>query len=123
MKSALQTLPGGIAYNYEGPEVLRDQGFSLSAGLHSWSWMGALFGPMAFYLIGLFAVRRRERMKTDISGRRRRTAYKKVSRGFKMAKNFINDESGYYEELIKQLRNYLADKFDRPAAGLTFSEV
>ena len=119
----LETLMEGIAHNYEGLDVLEDQAFSLSTLLHSWSWLGVLFGPLVFYLTGFFTVRRRDRLKADVSGRRRRSAYKKVTRGFKKVKALVNDESRYYEELIKQVRNYLADKFDRPAAGLTFGEV
>ncbi len=122
-KSKPENLPGGIAYNYEGLDVLKDQGFNPSALFRSWSWLGVLFGPMVFYLICLLAVRRRNRAKSDISGQRKKSAYRKISRGFKKVKNLINDEPRYYEELIKEVRNYLADKFNIPAAGLIFSEV
>ncbi len=80
--------------------------------------------PLAYAAL-LLAVRRRERLRTDTRYVRHRAARRNARQRLVAADRASrkNDDALFYQEIHRALTDYLADKLDRPAAGLTVDDV
>jgi hypothetical protein len=84
-------------------------------------WFGS-FGFPVFVLAGLFMWnRRREKFQTDIGFARSRRAFKKIKTYFLNAEKAMNEQKvrDFYGFISRGLNSYLADKLNRPEAGIT----
>ncbi len=87
-------------------------------------WLGS-FGLPVFVLAGLFIWnKRREKFQTDIGFARSRRAFKNIKTYFQNAEKAMQEENirDFYDSISKGLNSYLADKLNRPEAGIT-SEI
>jgi hypothetical protein len=108
---------GGILANYTGmDEVLAQQALTPGPLL----WAGLMLPPVAF--AASWTVRRRsERMRTDIGFARKRRAYREAMgrlRGVGVA-----DTSQVAAAISSAIGNYVADRCNLPAGGMTRSAV
>ncbi len=88
------------------------------------TWLGS-FGLPVFVLAGLFIWnKRREKFQTDIGFARSRRAFKNIKTYFQNAEKAMQEENirEFYDSISKGLNSYLADKLNRPEAGIT-SEI
>jgi hypothetical protein len=83
----------------------------------------ALFAiPWALVPFGIWWGRRRERLQTDTGFARSRRAARAAAR--RLAKSAARgDGAGFHEEVAGALVDYVADRTNRSAAGLTYEEV
>lgn len=111
----LTELSGGIVANYYGStELLADQSFAPGAA----SVVVAVAPPLLFGV--LWAGRRRkERLRTDRSYARRRTARRNASRALASAR----DGAGAADAVAGALVGYVADRCNLPTAGLTRADA
>ncbi len=109
---------GGIEYNYSAAEALVDQRFDLAEALESPAWIAALGAPPVLYFSALMMLMWRKRGRGDESLRRRRRALGSARRALEAPRP---SESAAVH-VGAALRQYMADRFDRPAAGLTTSD-
>ncbi len=80
--------------------------------------------PMA-YLCLLLVVRQRERMRTDKGYVRHRNALRNARRRLLEAEQAMRrgDDVTFYQQIHKGVAEYLADKLDEPAAGITVDDA
>jgi len=81
--------------------------------------------PIIAYLFCLGIVRHRERLRTDIAYRRSRTALKKAEDHIRKAEDAINENiwDAAFMECSRAVTEYLADKLNVPAGGLTPADI
>jgi hypothetical protein len=110
----------GLSANYYGPEVLRNQSFSLATAIASPGY-AVLWSLPSAALIASVVVRfgRRTDPKALARKRRRRAARRAVQQ-FKSVAEAAPDERP--ELVLATLRQYVGDRFDRVAASLTAEE-
>jgi hypothetical protein len=121
VQSEIESAEGGIAYNYEGPDVLVNQAAGPGAWLRSPGWLVGLSVPPLVYL-GLLGFTLYGRWRdSDPAARRSRQALKSLSRSMSALKPADTDE--YYAGVLDSLRRYLGDKLGVTAASLTFADV
>ncbi len=118
MAAEIREQDKGIAHNYGAAAALTDQRFDLAAALRSPGWLIGIGTPPALYLLALLAGVRRRRRAGDDAARRRR-------RALAAARHVLAEpRSGESpaDRASRALRQYLADRFDRPAAALTTAD-
>lgn len=116
--TSLTLLTGGISPNFvDARAVLADQTFTLTM-----PWTAALFGSPLMWLVVTLWVRHHDRLRSDVGlARRRRAKRNALSR---LARGARDTSPG--ARLISAgaaLTGYVADRFDRPEAALTATEV
>jgi len=81
--------------------------------------------PPIVYAALLLGIRRRERLRTDTRYVRHRSALRNARRRLMAAERagHEGDDTTFYQEIHRAVTDYLADKLDRPAAGLTIVDV
>ncbi|GAB4346223.1 MAG: hypothetical protein Kow0099_27250 [Candidatus Abyssubacteria bacterium] len=81
--------------------------------------------PALLYAVCLVIARHRERMKTDAAYRRSRQAAKTAEVHTQAARNAFDEKrwDDVFAECSRAVTEYLADKCNMPAAGITASEV
>ena len=86
-------------------------------------WLQVL--PALSVLLALFISQRQQRLAADTGLARKIQARGIAGRRLKKAKLVLkeNNADSYYAELSSALRGYIADKCNKPAAGLTIEEV
>jgi len=87
---------------------------------------GVVLGlPPAVYAGLMLVLRRRERLRTDRQYTRRRAALRNARRRLIAANHAVRKgENGeFYQAIHRAVTDYLADKLDRPAAGLTVDDA
>jgi len=121
--SALESWKDGIAYNYEGGEVLakRDYGFSavISRG---WNVLIISLPPALFLLIlsGTMVVRRRE---SDPLGKRSRRAFRVLRRRLSGIRKSSPGDQDTHGEVLEALKEYFAGKLCRRSLSMTTDEI
>jgi len=93
--------------------------------LHKRGWFAlALILPVALIPVGIVLGRRRERFLTDHGFRRARraarTAAKRLDRAARRAEV---SPAAFHEEVAGALVDYVADRANRPASGLTYDQL
>jgi hypothetical protein len=121
--SPLEGWKEGIAYNYEGPEVLVRQQVGLASAFANGGWLAAFLVPPAVFFILLSTVVTKRRRIADAEGRLSRSAFKRFKRRLDALKK--GDESGaaLCERLLGELRDYLGDKFSTAGSTLTAGDA
>lgn len=122
-QSDVRPLRQDIRYIKQAPGGLRDR----SIFFYRTPWFAALvLLPIAADL-GLIAyVRRRDRLHANARHRRERRARSVARRRLRNARRRINTAGGahaFYAEVAQALTEYVADKFDVSAAGLTHERI
>ncbi len=125
VRSELEDWSQGIAHNYEGPDILEDQGYRLSSLVRSPAWVAASVVPFLGYVSLLIFVTVRRRRTADPRRDRSRKAFAVFRR--KVEKLAAGGESGIggdaHAVLLEAVRTYLGDRLALPAASLTFLDV
>ena len=121
VQSEIKSAEGGIAFNYESPDVLVNQAAGPAAWLRSPGWIVGLSLPPLVYL-GLLGFTLYGRWReSDPAARRSRQALKSLSKSMAALKPADTDE--YYAGVLDALRQYLGGKLGVRAASLTFADV
>ncbi len=122
-KSELETWSQGIAYNYEGPEVLERQVYRISAITRSPLWLAVMVVPLPAFAALLVFAKVRQRRTADPNGLRSRRAFAR----FKQRVGAIGAEgsrgSNACAALLDALRAYLGDKLRHNGSALTFADI
>jgi hypothetical protein len=114
----------GIAYNYEGPEVVIPQDFGISSALGDPIRLGALVVPPIIYFVLLAGIALVRSRRSDPEARRARGALKRLSGRLETigGKGDLS-QAELCGEIMEALREYLGDKLRRPGATLTAHDV
>jgi BatD DUF11 like domain len=123
-QTELEARQEGIAYNYEGAEVLVNQAGSLSG------WLGSPLGlillivpPLGYGGLLAFVVVARRR-GADPTGRRARRAHRDFARRLQALDSGPHrDADAFHSQLLDALRGYLGARLDLPPGALTFTDV
>jgi hypothetical protein len=119
-QSGVKSREGGIAYNYEGPDVLLSQAFG-PASFASPAWLAALGVPPLVFaaFLGMTVLERRRGTRTG--ERKARRAFRDFSKRLAAQKPADTDE--FYAAVLETLRRYLGDKLGLTPQALTFRDV
>lgn len=110
----------GLSANYYGPEVLRNQSFSLATAIASPGY-AVLWSLPSVALIASVVVRFGRRTDPNaLARKRRRRAARHAVQQLKSVAEAAPDERP--ELVLATLRQYVGDRFDRVAASLTAEE-
>ncbi len=123
MGSPLEGWKEGIAYNYEGPEVLAPQQFGLVSALRSPPWLAVLFAPLAAYVALLSTKVARRRREADTDGRAARSAFRRLRRRLEAIQKRGVSGAPLCEAVLGAMRGYLGDKFSAAGSTLTTGDV
>jgi len=121
VRSGIESAEGGIAYNYEGPDVLLNQASGPGVWLRSPAWVAGLAIPPIIYLGLLGFVLYGRWRNADPVGRRSRQAFQNLKKAVKAAPEADTDE--FYTHILDAVRRYLGDKLGIQAQALTFGDV
>jgi hypothetical protein len=119
--SPLEGWKRGIAYNYEGDDLLVNRRYGLSVWLRSPKWVTLWTAPPLCYLALLGVVMVLRRRRADPAGARARKAYGELSRTLQAARKAGG--AAVAEQVLDALKAYLGDKLRRPARALTYKDV
>ena len=114
---ALEAWSRGIAYNYEGPGVLRDQRYGWAVWSRAPVRLAACVVPPLFYGALLCTVFVRRRRSGNPAALRARRAFATAAAGLKASGG---DEAG---RVLTALRGYVGDKLGVAAGALTFADA
>lgn len=114
----VESAKGGIEHNFSAAESLVDQRFVLAEALESPIWFAALAGPPVLYFGAAFMLMWRKRGRADEAGRRQRRALAVAKRS--LGETQANESQA--DRVGRAVRQYMADRFDRPAAGMTTAD-
>lgn len=123
MGSPLEGWKEGIAYNYEGPEVLASQQFGLASALASPRWLAALLLPLAAYVALLSTTIARRRREADTEGRAARSAFRRLRQRLETIRKQGVSGAPLCEQVLGAMRDYLGDKFSAAGSTLTTGDV
>lgn len=117
-ESELTVLTGGISPNYIDPDdVLVKQAFVPGAA-HAL----AFAAPPIVYLALFLMVRRRERLRSDTGGTRRRKALKSALLAIQMASR-VQDPAEQMRSIARTVADFVSDRFNLASQALTPAEV
>ncbi len=88
-------------------------------------WLAVLFPPPLFLALLWFWQSHRERLQTDVGFARNLGALKNAKKHLETAEKLVASGSPreYYNALSKAIGQYLADKLNRPLAGMTHDVI
>ncbi|MCK4872825.1 MAG: BatD family protein [Phycisphaerales bacterium] len=113
----LEEQTGGIAANIESPEALTNMKTDLRSRLLDPIWMIVMGIPAAAYAaVGTVVLVRRQAARDPAARRRRRALGRAKARLRRAGKSDSADVPTAVSDAVRQ---YVADRFDEPAAGLT----
>ena len=122
-KSELENWSQGIAYNYEGPEVLEKEVYRVSRIVRSPLWLAVILLPFSGFALLLIITQFRQRRLADPEKLRSR----KALAGFRQRVRAIGAEAAQGVSgcalLLEALRIYLGDKLRDNGPALTFSDI
>jgi hypothetical protein len=130
-KNELEAWSKGIAYNYEGPEVLENESRTLTSLLRSPLWLSSLVLPFSLYLALFVFVKVRRKQISDPDGSRSRKALATFAKRIETISRNMEDPAGSSasgvaqscSSLLDGVRRYLGDKLRIDGAALTFADV
>jgi hypothetical protein len=121
--SPLEGWKQGIAYNYEGPAVLRPEQFGLVSALGSPGWLLGFLGPLAAYIVLFSTVTTRKRREADTEGRMARSAFRRLKQRLESIAKGSASGASLCEQVLGAMRDYLGDKFSTAGSTLTTADV
>lgn len=115
----------GIAHNYEGLDLLRDERHGPDVWLQSPLCISLVGAPPVVYIALLFGVAGFRRRNADPLARRSRRALSEFEGHLRSARrSFQADRPAGYADLLNALRTYMSGKLRSSVAGaLTFADV
>jgi len=114
----------GIAYNYEGPDLLVPEELGLSPLTGSAGWLAALIVPPALYVLVLAGVMVSRRRMSDPDRVRARGALKRLrTRLSAIQRDDGLSQAAICQAVMEALREYLGDKLRRAGSTLTAGDV
>ena len=116
-----RTLEGwsaGIAYNYDGVEILEDHRAGLDVWLRSSLRLGVIMVPPAVYLVALLTLAVIRRRNADPLSARSRRAMRVLLRSLNAADSGVPGQA-----VLDGLRAYVGDKLGLVSSALTFGDV
>jgi hypothetical protein len=120
----IETWKEGIAYNYEGPDLLAMQPVGLSTIVLNRSRLAVIAIPPVLYMILLFGVVIGRRLGADPEARRARGALRRLRNKLDA---IAHDEGISQAELCRRvmeaIREYLGDKLKRSGSTMTAIDV
>lgn len=120
----IETWKEGIAYNYEGPDLLRQQQIGLGAALLDRSRLAVIVFPPALYVILLLGVLVAKRRTADPETRRARGAFKRLRGNLDaILRESDISQADLCRRVMDALREYLGDKLIRSGFTLTPMDV
>jgi hypothetical protein len=123
MGSPLEGWKQGIAYNYEGPAVLKRQQFGLVSALASPPWLAALFLPLAAYVALITTTIARRRREANVEGRMARSAFRRLRQRLEAIRKGDASGAQLCEQVLGAMRDYLGDKLSTSGSTLTTADV
>jgi hypothetical protein len=122
-KNELENWSKGIAYNYEGPEVLERQVYRVSDTVGSPLWLAVTLIPFLCFVTLLTSFRIRQRQLADPDGLK----YRKALSRFTKKAHAIGAEgladANACDVLLEAMRAYLGDKLKRDGPSLTYMDI
>jgi hypothetical protein len=122
-RSELENWSRGIAYNYEGPEVLEKQVFRISTMMTSPLWLAVMLIPFLGFLSLLVYTKVLEHQRADPD----RLRYQKAFVRFKQRVGAIGGKGARGSDacaaLLDAIRTYLADKLRHETTALSFTDI
>jgi len=117
-QEALKYLGKDIRYIYSKPIKLKPAGYTLFG---TWKFYLVYILSLFFFLLTIIIRNRYLKSKGDIQRVRNRKANKMARKRLKTAGQFLKKEnqSGFYEEVLKAVWGYLSDKLSLPLSDLT----
>jgi hypothetical protein len=122
-KSELETWSQGIAYNYEGPEVLERHAYRVSSIVRSPFWLALTISPFLIYIGLLVTIKIRQRRLADPGRLRSAKAFVRFRRKVQTLAAEGSQECNACSVLLEAIRTYLGDKLGSNGSALTFTEV
>jgi hypothetical protein len=121
-KTELEDWSQGIAYNYEGPELLERQAYLISSMVRSPLWLAITLLPLLAFAALLTFTHIRQRNLADPGRMRSRKAFGRFEQSLQAVSK---DGSRPYTcgVILDAIRGYLGDKLSSNASALTFPEV
>ena len=113
----------GIAYNYEGPELLMNEGLGFASIVREPLWLAALAAPPALFFVVLLSLTMLRRRKEDVEGRKARGALKRLLKGLDRLKGSDISDKELGMRIMQLLREYVGDKLGRQGTTLTRAEI
>jgi hypothetical protein len=121
--TALESWKDGIAYNYEGTEVLAKRDYGFYAALSRWWNLALITVPPALFLLiltGTVLVRRRS---SDPEGRRARRALKEARKKLSAIRKPDREGQAFCGEILEVLKEYMACRLCRQSVSMTAAEI
>ena len=122
-KSELENWSQGIAYNYEGPELLERQIFRISTIVASPLWLAAMLVPFLGFVALLVFTRVRQRQAADPDRLRSRKAFFRFKARVRAMGAGGSRGSDACALLLDAVRAYLGDKLRHNGSALTFADI
>ncbi len=123
-RSALEQWKEGIAYNYEGEELLADSEYGFEAQLSRW-WnvLFLVLAPVLFtvLLAGRAVINKRRSDPLSGKAKEARKVFLKRLKG--MEKCVAGGDRAVYAELLEAFKEFLGSKLRRPGSALTAHDV
>ena len=120
-QAEVESAEGGIAFNYEGPDVLVNQAFGAQAWLGRPLWIAAVGLPPLVYFALLGVQLYRRRRDAGAGSRQARQAFKSLSRRLRQIRPENTD--AFYAAVLEAMRGYLGTRFGLPPGALTFADI
>ena len=118
----IETWSKGIAFNYEGMDVIENQRSGPSAWLMSPAGLGIMLSTPVMFLLLLAATGVIRRRNADPLKAVARKAYRTLTKALQEARGTASAEASC-ERVLDVFRNYLGDKLRIPSGALTFNDV
>lgn len=122
-KSELENWSQGIAYNYEGPEVLEQQVYRISSIVRSPLWLATVLAPVLVFLALLAFTTVRQRRLADPDRLKSRKALARFKKRVAAIGGDRIESGDAFSDLLAAVRTYLGDKLGRNSSALTFADV
>lgn len=122
-KSELENWSQGIAYNYEGPEVLETKVYRISTMVSSPLWLAVMLVPFVGFVALLVFAKVRQRQLADPDRLRSRKAFVRFKEKVRAIRVEGSRGSDACSNLLDAVRAYLGDKLRNNGSALTFSDI
>jgi hypothetical protein len=122
-KSELESWSQGIAYNYEGPEVLERQVYRISSLVRSPLWLALILVPFLGFVALLVLTKVRQRRIADPDRLRSRKALARFRQKVRAIGTEGSQSNHACADLLDAIRAYLGDKLGSNGSALTFVDI
>jgi len=123
-RSALERWKEGIAYNYEGEELLRDSEYGFEVQLSRW-WnvLLLILSPVLFAVLLAGRAVIKKKRSDPMSGKAKEARRVLMRRIKGLEKRAAGGDRAVYAELLEAFKEFLGSKLRRPGPALTAHDV